>query len=61
MLIFVLACVVAALVVTCVAIALSEERRRTGERDAFVRRLNQNPEYDAARMLRNRSERSEDW
>lgn len=59
MLNIILACIATALGVVCIAVAISKERRK--DRQAFVDRLTQEPEYDETRMLRNRSERSEDW
>jgi hypothetical protein len=51
----VLACLSGALLAVCVVVAMIKERARHEEP------LAECPQFDVARLLRNRSERSEDW
>lgn len=61
MLNIVLACVSVSLLVLCIAVALSKERQKRRSEAAMERLTQHSIHFDEAALLRNRSERPEDW
>jgi len=57
----ILACISGGLLVACIMVAVSKERRKRRS-DAAIERLTEySLHFDEERLLRNRSERAQDW